>query len=149
VAARERWVDPFEQDDAGPVADPRSAFRHPVDSGPEPGHHVLSEFRDPRRPRDVEDAVEHFVQRLGLQVHDGRRVREGADGVARQGMFEQLGVVPVALGVITATVSAMLAITWLVSFLNRHGLSPFGYYRIVVGLALLGLVASGVVTWVW
>ena len=52
----------------------------------------------------------------------------------------QLGVVPVALGIAVATVSAALSVRWLVGFLNRHGLEPFGWYR----LGLSALLCIGV-----
>ncbi len=61
-------------------------------------------------------------------------------------MFESLGVVPIAVGIAVAAVSAAIAVKWLVGFLNRHGLVPFGIYRIVFGLALIGLVLAKLVT---
>ncbi len=61
-------------------------------------------------------------------------------------MFEMLGWTPIAAGVIVATISAALAVRWLVAFLNKHGLALFGYYRLVLAAALGGLIALGVVS---
>jgi undecaprenyl-diphosphatase len=58
-------------------------------------------------------------------------------------LFEQLGPAPVALGLAVAALSAALAVRWLVAFLQRHGLAPFGWYRIALALVLGGLLASG------
>jgi len=60
-------------------------------------------------------------------------------------LFAQLGVAPVLLGFAVATVSAALAVKWLVSFLNRHGLSAFGWYRIVLSVTLGILIVVGLV----
>lgn len=60
-------------------------------------------------------------------------------------LFEQLGVLPVVVGLIVAAISAALAVRWLVAFLNRHGLTAFGIYRIVLCAALLVMVSMGVV----
>jgi undecaprenyl-diphosphatase len=60
-------------------------------------------------------------------------------------MIELLGWAPVILGSAVAAISAAIAVKWLVGFLNRHGLTPFGIYRIAFGLILLGLLLSGVI----
>lgn len=69
----------------------------------------------------------------------------GPDGRSTD-MFTQLGVVPIAIGMVVAAVSAAVAVKWLVGFLNRNGLTAFGWYRIVLGICLLGLAMGGVIT---
>ncbi len=59
-------------------------------------------------------------------------------------LFESLGSAPVAVGVVVATVAAALAVRWLVSFLNRHGLIAFGWYRIALFVVLASLSLAGV-----
>lgn len=63
-----------------------------------------------------------------------------------QNLFEVLGVLPVVVGIVVAAVSAAIAVKWLVGFLNRHGLAPFGVYRIAIGALLVALAAMGLVT---
>ena len=59
-------------------------------------------------------------------------------------MWQTYGALPLVVGVIAATISAALAVKWLVSYLQSHGLSLFGWYRIAVGVVLGGLVMGGV-----
>ncbi len=61
-------------------------------------------------------------------------------------MFELLGWAPIAAGLIVATISAAIAVRWLVAFLNTHGLAPFGYYRLVLAAVLGVLIATGIVS---
>lgn len=73
-----------------------------------------------------------------------KNLKESSDaGTAN--MFEMLGWVPIAVGLIVATISAAIAVKWLVAFLNKHGLALFGYYRLVLAAALGGLIAMGMV----
>ena len=47
------------------------------------------------------------------------------------------------IGNLVAFVVAMFAIKFFISFLTKYGFKVFGYYRIILGLVLLGLLASG------
>ena len=58
-------------------------------------------------------------------------------------MFAVLGWLPVVVGLIVATLSAALAIKWLVGWLTRHGLSVFGWYRLAIAIVFTVLVAAG------
>jgi undecaprenyl-diphosphatase len=59
-------------------------------------------------------------------------------------MWHTYGPLPLLVGVVAATISAAVAVKWLVSYLQSHGLSLFGWYRIVVGVGIGGLVMAGV-----
>lgn len=47
-----------------------------------------------------------------------------------------------AVGVVSAFVSGYMAIKFMLSFLNNHGLAPFAYYRIIVGVIILIMGAT-------
>ncbi len=93
------------------------------------------------RPRDAAE----FSFLVGVPTLGGACVYKLAKNVlasARDGtpnLIETLGAGSVALGVAVATLSAALAVRWLVAFLNRHGLAAFGWYR--VGLSAVMAVA--------
>ena len=36
--------------------------------------------------------------------------------------------------------AALLVVTQIIRFIERHGFTPFGYYRIIVGTAMLVLM---------
>ncbi len=60
-------------------------------------------------------------------------------------MFRQLGTGPILLGIAVAAVAAAVAVRWLVAFLGRHGLGPFGWYRLAVAATLGALLLSGAI----
>ena len=63
------------------------------------------------------------------------------------GSLDQLtaGDLPrLAVGTVVAFVTALLSIGWLLRYIARHTWTAFGVYRIVVGAAVLVLVAMGI-----
>jgi undecaprenyl-diphosphatase len=49
------------------------------------------------------------------------------------------------IGNAVAFIVAMIAIRFFIGYLQKHGLRLFGYYRIVAGLVLLGLIWKGII----
>jgi undecaprenyl-diphosphatase len=47
--------------------------------------------------------------------------------------------------IVAAFVAAVIAIKWLVGYLNHHDLVTFGYYRIVVGVVVFVLLATNTI----
>jgi undecaprenyl-diphosphatase len=58
-------------------------------------------------------------------------------------MFETYGWANLLLGFLAATVSAVAAVKWMVSYLNRHGMAVFGYYRLVLAALVATLLMTG------
>jgi undecaprenyl-diphosphatase len=52
-------------------------------------------------------------------------------------LFLAIDMGPLLLGIFVAFVSAALAVKWLVSYLTRHGLALFAYYRFVLAAAVI------------
>lgn len=73
-----------------------------------------------------------------------KNLKEASD-TGTPNLFEKLGWTPVILGMLVAAISAALAVKWLVGFLNKHGLTPFGIYRILLGALLGALVLADIV----
>jgi undecaprenyl-diphosphatase len=50
---------------------------------------------------------------------------------------EQIGVEAMLTGIIVSTIAATAAVSAFVSYLNRRGLEPFGWYRLALAVAML------------
>jgi undecaprenyl-diphosphatase len=59
-------------------------------------------------------------------------------------MIDSYGVVHPFVGFVVAFVAAVVAIRWMVTYLGRHGLEIFGWYRLAVAALALVLLATGV-----
>jgi undecaprenyl-diphosphatase len=78
----------------------------------------------------------------------------GIPAIAGAGVFEmrdavrQLGddaLAPLLVGTVVAAISGYLSIAWLLRFLGTRRLVPFAAYRVVLGAALITLVATGAI----
>ncbi|MBA3698278.1 MAG: undecaprenyl-diphosphate phosphatase [Planctomycetes bacterium] len=63
------------------------------------------------------------------------------------GGFDDPRMPLLAIGFVTTFVVAWAVVAWLLRFLASHSFVIFGWYRIVAGLILLGLLVAGVVGW--
>jgi undecaprenyl-diphosphatase len=87
------------------------------------------------------DAAE-FSFLLGLITLSAATAYEGYSDGAQ--MLEQIDLSSVLIGFIVAAISAAVAVKWFVGFLTRHGLAPFGWYRVALAGILAALILSGV-----
>ena len=58
-------------------------------------------------------------------------------------MLHEYGAMPMVIGIVAAALFAALAVKGLVSYLQSHGLSIFGWYRIAIGLIIGSLIVAG------
>jgi undecaprenyl-diphosphatase len=59
-------------------------------------------------------------------------------------MIHAYGWTNLMIGFFAALFSAVAAVKWMVAYLNKHGLSVFGYYRVALALAVGALLLLGV-----
>jgi undecaprenyl-diphosphatase len=64
-------------------------------------------------------------------------LQHGAD------MLEEYGPGALVSGFLTAWISAVLAVRWMVAYLNAHGMAIFGYYRVALAVVVAFLLLSG------
>jgi len=60
-------------------------------------------------------------------------------------MLDQFGPANMVIGVVAATISAAIAVKWMVGYLQRHGMGLFGWYRIGIGVLVGGLLMAAVI----
>jgi len=100
------------------------------------------------KPRDAAE----FSFLLGLPTLGGACVltlfKDFTRPEGEASMFDIIGWPAVVVGMLVSTVSAMLAVKWLVGFLNKHGLAPFGWYRLVLTAVMLGALLAGWIAFV-
>ncbi len=96
------------------------------------------------RPREAAE----FSFLLALPTLGGACVFKIAKDVLGSGpsALAGLGAVPMAVGIAVAAVAAALSVRWLVSYLTRHGLAVFGWYRLALSAVFVGLIAAGLLT---
>ena len=58
-------------------------------------------------------------------------------------MVGAYGWFPMIVGSIAAWISAVLAVKWMVHYLQRHGMEIFGYYRVMLAIIVGGALLAG------
>jgi len=60
-------------------------------------------------------------------------------------MLHDYGALNIAVGFAVATLSAAASVKWMVSWLHKHGLGVFGWYRIALAVVVAAALAAGLV----
>ncbi|MBR5522939.1 MAG: undecaprenyl-diphosphate phosphatase [Akkermansia sp.] len=71
----------------------------------------------------------------GATCHDA--VKHGSE------MVSVIGWAPMIAGTFTAWLSSIIAVKWMVGYLNRHGLSIFGWYRLAAAVVMVFFIWHG------
>lgn len=83
------------------------------------------------------DAAVEFSFLLGLVTLSAATAKESLSHGSH--IVEQFGVLSPLLALIVAFVSAVISVKFMVAVLTRHGLTPFGYYRLLLAALCLRL----------
>ncbi|QNS02795.1 undecaprenyl-diphosphate phosphatase [Streptomyces xanthii] len=78
---------------------------------------------------------------LGIPALTGAGLYELKDAVG-----SGAGAAPIVAGTAVSFVVAYVSISWLLKFVARHSFNAFVVYRVVIGLALFGLLGAGVLS---
>jgi undecaprenyl-diphosphatase len=74
---------------------------------------------------------------LGLPALTGAGIYELKDA-----LDGSVGAAPLAVGTVISFVVAYASIAWLLKFVARHSFNAFVVYRIIIGVLVLGLLAT-------
>ncbi|MGI9606658.1 MAG: undecaprenyl-diphosphate phosphatase [Acidimicrobiales bacterium] len=80
---------------------------------------------------------------LGLITLSAATAWEGLQGGEQ--LIDTFGIVTPLIGLVVAFVSAMVAVKWMVAWLNEKGFEVFGWYRLAIGFLAFGLLAIDVI----
>lgn len=53
------------------------------------------------------------------------------------------GGLAIATGVVASFITGLIAVKWLLKYVSHHDFKPFAYYRVVMGILILALLATG------
>lgn len=48
----------------------------------------------------------------------------------------------IAVGFVVSFIVALFVVRWMIGFISKHGFAPFAYYRIVLGLVMIGILLT-------
>jgi undecaprenyl-diphosphatase len=86
-------------------------------------------------------AAVEFSFLLGLITLGAATAYKAVESAAA--MVDAYGILELALGFAAAWLCAVLAVKWMVAWLNRHGLAVFGWWRLVAAAVVAGLLLTG------
>ena len=59
-------------------------------------------------------------------------------------LLQDYSVMTMLLGIIAAWIAAVLSVKWMVGWLQKHGVTVFGYYRIGLAVVVTGMLLAGI-----
>ena len=61
-------------------------------------------------------------------------------------LTSEIGTSALMIGLLVSFVSGISAVKWMVTYLSRHGMSVFGWYRIGIAAVTVILLATGLIS---